>query len=99
MRPALPPDEAAAAQAYFAPQDVQDENAVAVVSSLPMTDEKTRTPFQDTRLYREVAYLHQDEAEALAERAQKERCSKTEIIRRALRGYLEIGSKSSESSK
>jgi hypothetical protein len=37
-----------------------------------------------------VSYLHEDEARALAERAEKERASKAEIIRRALRQYLVI---------
>jgi ribbon-helix-helix CopG family protein len=41
-------------------------------------------------LWREQAYLYDDEEKALAERARKDRCSKAEIIRRALRAYLEI---------
>jgi len=42
-------------------------------------------------LWREISYLHQDdEAEALAERAKKERTSKADVIRRALRAYLGI---------
>ena len=44
--------------------------------------------FTGTRLIREVTYVHQDEAEALAARAEHERCSKAEILRRALRAYL-----------
>jgi hypothetical protein len=36
---------------------------------------------------REVSYVHEDEARALDERAKKERASKSEIIRRALRAY------------
>jgi len=39
---------------------------------------------------REVAYLHADEAEALEKRAAKERASKSEIIRRALREFLGV---------
>ena len=46
--------------------------------------------FAGTNLVREVSYLHEDEARALAERAAKERASKAEIIRRALRAYLGI---------
>lgn len=46
--------------------------------------------FAGTKLIREVSYLHPDEAAALAERSEKERCSKAEIIRRALRDYLGI---------
>jgi hypothetical protein len=39
-------------------------------------------------LAREIAYLYDDEDFALEERAKKERCSKSEVIRRALRQYL-----------
>jgi metal-responsive CopG/Arc/MetJ family transcriptional regulator len=39
---------------------------------------------------REVSYTHEDEAEALDKRAKKERASKSEIIRRAVRAYLGI---------
>jgi hypothetical protein len=46
--------------------------------------------FAGTNLVREVSYLHEDEALALADRAKKERASKAEIIRRALRAYLGI---------
>ena len=49
-----------------------------------------RKRFAGTNLVREVSYLHQDEAEALALRAKKERATKAEIIRRALRAYLGI---------
>jgi hypothetical protein len=41
-------------------------------------------------LMREVAYLHPDEQEALERRAAKERTSKSEIIRRALRAFLGV---------
>jgi hypothetical protein len=41
-------------------------------------------------LTRETAYLYEDEESALEERAAKERCSKSEIMRRALRAYLGI---------
>lgn len=43
-------------------------------------------------LTRETAYLYEDEEAALEEKAGKERCSKSEIIRRALREYLRLGS-------
>jgi hypothetical protein len=46
--------------------------------------------FAGTNLVREVSYLHEDEARALLARAEKERASKAEIIRRALRAYLGI---------
>lgn len=41
-------------------------------------------------LTRETAYLYDDEERALERRAKRERCSKSEIIRRALRAYLDI---------
>lgn len=41
-------------------------------------------------LIRETAYLYEDEEQALEERARLERCSKSEVIRRALREYLAI---------
>jgi hypothetical protein len=49
-----------------------------------------RKPFTGRGLIREVSYLHDDEAAALEKRAAKDRCSKAEIIRRALRAYLGI---------
>ena len=42
-------------------------------------------------LTRETAYLYSDEEAALEESAKRERCSKSEIIRRALREYLKLG--------
>ena len=42
------------------------------------------------RLYREVAYLHDDEASELAKAAERLRCSKSEVIRRAVRAFLGI---------
>ena len=42
-------------------------------------------------LTRETAYLYEDEERALEERAARERCSKSEVMRRALRAYLGIG--------
>jgi ribbon-helix-helix CopG family protein len=41
-------------------------------------------------LTRETAYLFDDEEKALEQRAKKERTSKSEIMRRALRAYLGI---------
>ncbi len=40
-------------------------------------------------LIRETAYLYEDEAARLEELAKRERCSKSEIIRRALRRMIE----------
>jgi hypothetical protein len=51
---------------------------------------KERRRFAGTNLVREVSYMHEDEAEALDKRAKKERTSKSEIIRRAVRAYLGI---------
>lgn len=56
--------------------------------STPSSPEKKRTVTKGG-LVREVAYLYVDEAEALAQRAHDERCSKSEVMRRALRAYLE----------
>jgi Ribbon-helix-helix protein, copG family len=42
-------------------------------------------------LTRETAYLYDDEEKALEQRAKKERTSKSEIMRRALRAYLGLG--------
>lgn len=65
-----------------------------VVYPLGMTERtespRTRKPFTGRGLVREVSYLHEDEAQALEQRAKKERASKAEIIRRALRAYLGI---------
>jgi Ribbon-helix-helix protein, copG family len=41
-------------------------------------------------LTRETAYLYDDEERALEEKAKRERCSKSEVIRRALRMYLGV---------
>ena len=39
-------------------------------------------------MQRETVYVFEDEGQALEERAKRERCSKSEILRRALRRYL-----------
>ena len=52
--------------------------------------EGLRRPATAGGLVREVAYLHPDELAALEQRAKRERCSKSEIIRRALRSYLGV---------
>ena len=49
-----------------------------------------RRPATTRGLVREVSYLHPDEEEALVKQAEQKRCSKAEIIRRALRAYLGI---------
>jgi 3-phenylpropionate/cinnamic acid dioxygenase small subunit len=58
---------------------------------------KAKSGPQETRkhrtkggLTRETAYLYDDEEKSLEQRAEKERTSKSEIIRRALRAYLQI---------
>jgi hypothetical protein len=53
-------------------------------------DQEGRKPATGRGLVREVSYLHPDEAEALKKRADLKRVSKAEIIRRALRAYLDI---------
>ena len=49
-----------------------------------------RKPATSRGLVREVCYLHPDEAEAVAQRADQKKVSKSEILRRALRAYLGI---------
>ena len=51
---------------------------------------KERKPATARGLVREVCYLHPDEVEALAQRADMKMVSKSEIMRRALRAYLGI---------
>ena len=57
----------------------------------PKKDKRKRRKFK-TRggLIREVSYLYEDEEKALEAAAQAKRCSKSEVIRRALRCYLRI---------
>jgi hypothetical protein len=64
----------------------------AILSLVPNHEKPStpRKPFTGRGLVREVSYLHEDEARALEARAKKDRCSKAEVIRRALRGYLKI---------
>jgi hypothetical protein len=51
---------------------------------------RIRKPATPRGLIREVSYLHPDEVAALTRRAEEKRCSKSEVIRRALRKYLGI---------
>jgi Ribbon-helix-helix protein, copG family len=55
----------------------------------PAPPERRRTQTKGG-LLREQLYLYADEAEALEEAARRERCSKSELIRRALRQYLKM---------
>jgi len=41
-------------------------------------------------LYRETVYLHADELQAAEEYARRQRCSKAEAIRRAVRAFFKI---------
>ena len=41
-------------------------------------------------LLRKVAYLYDDEADAIEEEAKRKRCSESEVIRRAVRSYLKL---------
>ena len=58
--------------------------------ALGMADDKLKGRSPTGRLYREISYLHEDESRALAEAAIKLRCSKSEVIRRAVRAFLSI---------
>jgi hypothetical protein len=49
-----------------------------------------RKPATARGLIREVCYLHPEEVEGLARRADLKMVSKSEIMRRALRSYLGI---------
>ena len=59
---------------------------------MPRTLSDAREGRKFGRMNREIAYLHDDELEALVKRAAGERCSRAEIVRRALRQYLGIWS-------
>lgn len=71
---------------------IQHRHADAVCFPKMKTEDtpKERRRFAGTNLVREVSYMHEDEARALDLRAKKERTSKSEIIRRAVRAYLGI---------
>ena len=58
--------------------------------SPPKKDQERRKFRTRGGLIREVSYLYEDEEQALERAAKQQRCSKSEIIRRALRGYLQI---------
>lgn len=60
------------------------------VSSTFMGEKTPRRPFKGSKLYREVVYVHLDEAEAIERAAEKERTSKSEIIRRCIRAFFGI---------
>jgi hypothetical protein len=60
------------------------------MSRAPKEARPDRRPATTRGLIREVSYLHPDEEEALVKQAEQKRCSKAEIIRRALRAYLGI---------
>ena len=49
-----------------------------------------RKPATGRGLLREVAYLHADESEALEKEARRQRCSKSEVIRRLIREHFRI---------
>ena len=51
-----------------------------------------RPPFRSQRqsVTREITYLHEDEQAAVEQAAQRLRCSRSEVIRRAVRAWFEI---------
>jgi hypothetical protein len=57
---------------------------------MPRSRDKGEQLPPEQREVRIVAYIFPDEAEALEEQARVERCSKSELIRRALRAYLHL---------
>ncbi len=51
---------------------------------------RARKPATARGLLREVAYLHADEAKAIESEAKRQRCSKSEIMRRIIRKHFGI---------
>lgn len=51
---------------------------------------KKRKPISSYGLLKETCYFYEDELEAIAEAAKEKRCSRAEIIRRAVRAYLNL---------
>jgi hypothetical protein len=49
-----------------------------------------RRPISREGLLKETCYFYEDEVEAIAAAAKRERCSRAEIVRRAVRAFLEI---------
>lgn len=49
-----------------------------------------RKPATSRGLVREVTYLHEDEEAGIVAYAKRQRCSKAEAIRRAVRAFLRI---------
>lgn len=49
-----------------------------------------RRPITSEGLLKETCYFYEDEVEAIAEAARRERCSRAEIVRRAVREYLRL---------
>jgi hypothetical protein len=54
------------------------------------TPVERRKPFTTTGLIRECGYFSEVEAEALERAAEEKQCSKSEVLRRALRYYLDL---------
>ncbi len=53
-------------------------------------DKRRERPRTRGGLLRKVAYLYDDEADAIEEEAKRKRCSESEVIRRAIRSYLKL---------
>jgi hypothetical protein len=49
-----------------------------------------RKPITSQGLLKETCYFYEDELEAIAEAARRERCSRAEIVRRAVRAYVKL---------
>lgn len=50
---------------------------------------------QGRRLYRESVYVHEDEMKAVEAESRRKRCSKAEVLRRAVRAYFKIETEAS----
>ena len=51
---------------------------------------RKRKPLTSQGLLKETCYFYEDELEKIAEAARRERCSRAEIVRRAVRDYLAL---------
>ncbi len=53
-------------------------------------DEKKRPPGRKGAMVRKIAYLYEDEAAAIVAESDLKNCSEAEVIRRAVRRYLDL---------
>ena len=51
---------------------------------------KKRKPISSYGLLKETCYFYEEELEAIAKAAKEKRCSRAEVVRRAVRAYLDL---------